>query len=213
MESQQDQESAIGTLVGFAFLARRRNNDVYDMHSLVHLATRVWIEKEARTQETMLSALNDMDTVFTDDDGVNEVVWRSYFPHSIRLLGRSKDCCINKRYSLSTHVGMRLFEDRQFKEAIKCLEDVWEWKQMTLQEEDHSRLTSEHALASAYLDDRRIKEAIEIFEHVVEVRKRTLQLPKKEGGNLYGTIFRTRLDYGLHYHNGWPDSNWSEVDR
>jgi hypothetical protein len=44
----------------------------------------------------------------------------------------------------------------------------------TLADEDYSRLMSEHALASAYLDDRRIKEAIEIFEHVVAVRKRTL---------------------------------------
>ncbi|KAH8753288.1 hypothetical protein F5883DRAFT_632842 [Diaporthe sp. PMI_573] len=175
MESQQDQESAIGTLVGFAFLARLRNNDVYDMHSLVHLATRVWIEKEARTQETMLSALNDMDTVFIDDDGANQEVWQSYFPHSVRLLERSKDRCIDERFSLSTRVGLRLSEDRQFKEAIKWLEDVWEWKQKTLREEDQFRLTSEQVLATAYLDDRRIEEAIEMFEHVVEVQKRTLR--------------------------------------
>ncbi|RBR26551.1 uncharacterized protein FIESC28_00668 [Fusarium coffeatum] len=38
-------------------------------------------------------------------------------------------------------------------------------------EKDHSRLASEHALASAYLDDRRIKDAIEMFEHVVAFRK------------------------------------------
>jgi hypothetical protein len=117
----------------------------------------------------MLIALNDMETVFIDDDGVNEEVWRSYFPHSIRLLERSKDWCIDERFSPSTHVGMRLSEDRQFKEAIKCLEDVWEWKQKTLREDDHERLTSEHLLASAYLDDRRIEEAIEMFENVVEL--------------------------------------------
>ncbi|KAK3345658.1 hypothetical protein B0H65DRAFT_410493, partial [Neurospora tetraspora] len=43
-----------------------------------------------------------------------------------------------------------------------------------LAEEDDSRLTSKHALASAYLSDRRIKEAIEMLEHVVTVWKRTL---------------------------------------
>ncbi|KAH8745286.1 P-loop containing nucleoside triphosphate hydrolase protein, partial [Diaporthe sp. PMI_573] len=175
MESQQDQESAIGTLVGLAFLARRRNDDMYDMHSLVHLATRLWIEKEARTQETILSALKDMKKVFIDDYGANQEAWRSYFSHSTRLLERSKNRCIDERFSLSTHVGMRLSEDRQFKEAIKCLEDVWKWKQKTLQEEDESRLTSEHELARAYLEDRRIKEATKMFEHVVEVRKRTLR--------------------------------------
>ncbi|KAH8743019.1 P-loop containing nucleoside triphosphate hydrolase protein [Diaporthe sp. PMI_573] len=175
MESQQDQESAIGTLVGFAFLARRGNDDVYDMHSLVHLATRIWIGNKGQMKEAILGALEHMEAVFTNKDHTNQQVWRSYFPHSIRLLQQSKDRCIDKRFSLSTHVGMRLSEDRQFKEAIKCLEDVWEWKQKTLREEDQSRLTSEHDLGSAYLNDRRIKEAVEMFEHVVEVQKKTLR--------------------------------------
>jgi tetratricopeptide (TPR) repeat protein len=135
----------------------------------------VWIEKEARTQESILSALNDMEEVFIDNNGADKEVWPSFFPHSLRLLEWSKIYCINERFSLSTHVGMRLSEDRQFKEAIKCLEDVCKWKQKTLREEDHSRLASEHELASAYLQDRRIKEAIEICEHVVEVEKRTLR--------------------------------------
>jgi hypothetical protein len=55
------------------------------------------------------------------------------------------------------------------KDAVKCLEDVWEWKEKMLREEDQSQLNSEHNLTSAYLDDRRIKEAIEMLEHVVKV--------------------------------------------
>jgi hypothetical protein len=54
------------------------------------------------------------------------------------------------------------------------LEHVVAVRKRTLAEEDHARLASEHALASAYLDDRRIKEAIGMLEHVVAVEKRTL---------------------------------------
>jgi cytochrome c-type biogenesis protein CcmH/NrfG len=54
------------------------------------------------------------------------------------------------------------------------LEHVVAVRKRTLAEEDHSRLTSEQVLASAYLNDRRITEAIEMLEHVMAVQKRTL---------------------------------------
>lgn len=116
-----------------------------------------------------------MEAVCTNEDHANQHVWRSYFPHSIRLLQRSKDQHISERFSLSTHVRTRLSEGQQFKEAIKCLEDVLEWKQKILGEEDHKRLNSEHMLTSDYLDHRRIEEVVEVIEHVVEVRERTLR--------------------------------------
>lgn len=194
MESQHDQESAIGTLVGFAFLARRGDDDIYDMHSLVHLATRIWIGKEARIEETILDALKHMEAVFTNNNHANQQVWQSYFPHSMRLLQWSKDQHINERFPFSLYVGKRLSEDRQFKEAIKCLEDIWEWKQKTLRKEDQSRLTSEHELATAYLDDRRIKEAIEIFERVVEIRKTTLREENHSRLNSEHALARAYLD-------------------
>lgn len=164
--------SAIGILCGYAFLSRLDAN-LYEMHSLVHLAIKVWIENKSRTRETIVDALNHMEIAFATRDDINQLGWRSYFPHSIRLLERSKALGVDKRLTLSATVGRRLFDDRQFKEAIKWLQDYWEWKKR-LQEEDHSRLASEHELVSAYLSDRRIKEAIKIFEHVVEVFQKTL---------------------------------------
>jgi tetratricopeptide (TPR) repeat protein len=175
LESEEEQEFAIGTLVGFSFLARRGDDNIYDMHSLVHLATRIWIGNEGQMEKTILGALEHMEAVFTNDNHVNQQAWQSYFPHSIRLLEQSKEQHIKERFSLSYYVGLCLDEDRYFKEAIKCLEDVWEWDQRTLQEEDYDRLASEHNLARAYLDNRQIEEAIEMFEHIVEVQKRTLR--------------------------------------
>ena len=43
---------AVGTLCGYAFLTRRGDSKVFDMHSLVHLATRIWIQGEGRTATT-----------------------------------------------------------------------------------------------------------------------------------------------------------------
>jgi tetratricopeptide (TPR) repeat protein len=175
LESKEKQAFSIGTLVSFAFLSRRGDSDVYDMHSLVHLATKVWIEKEIRMKETIVGALQHLEAVFSADNHANQEAWKSHLTHAIRLLERSKAHCVDERFPFSARVGSRLYKIRQFKEAIKCLEDVCEWKRKMFREEDPSRLGSEYKLARAYLDDRRIKEAIRIFKHVVKVRQKTLR--------------------------------------
>ncbi len=92
---------------------------------------------------------------------------RGYVTHGLRVLNRSSWCQIAERYDLFMTVGLCLNLDRRFMEAIRCFEAASEWGREHFTEDDDSRLTSEHGLASAYLEDRRIKEAIEIFGHMV----------------------------------------------
>jgi tetratricopeptide (TPR) repeat protein len=173
-ESEEKMVHAIGTLCGYAFLGRREESDVFDMHSLVHVATRVWIGRHGRVGETETAAVRHLMAIFPSADRANRTLWREYLPHALRVLYGRKTCRIEERHDLSFRVGQCLDRDRRFKEAIRCLEEAYEWREERLVEEDHSRLTSQHVLASAYLSDRRIKEAIEMLEHVVAVRKKTL---------------------------------------
>ncbi len=165
---------AIGTLCGYAFLGSRGEGDMFDMHSLVHVATRIWIEKHGRVKETEIDAIQHLSTIFPSADNSHREEWRAYLPHTLRILQRSGDCRIEERCSLSFQVGQCLYMDRRFKEAVKSYTEAYQWNKQHLVEEDYSRLTSEHKLARAYLDNRQIKEAMEIFEHVVAVRKKTL---------------------------------------
>jgi hypothetical protein len=41
---------AVGTLKGYAFLQEREDAETFDMHRLVHLATRGWIDGEGSTE-------------------------------------------------------------------------------------------------------------------------------------------------------------------
>jgi tetratricopeptide (TPR) repeat protein len=174
LESEEKMVHAIGTLCGYAFLGRREESDLFDMHSLVHVATRVWIKRQGRARETEIAAIQHLVATFPSADRANRALWGDYLPHTLRVLHVSKGCSIEERHDLSFRVGQCLDQDRRFKEAIRCLEEAYEWRKERFAEEDKSRLMSEHELASAYLDDRRITEAIEMLEHVVAVRKRTL---------------------------------------
>ncbi|RDW56930.1 hypothetical protein BP5796_12997 [Coleophoma crateriformis] len=166
-ESKEALENAIGTLRGYAFLAPRGDDETFDMHSLVHMATRVWLKNEGLLEHTKSDAIYHLNEIFPSSDRVNRDQWREYMPHTIRALEGSSECQIEERYDLFFAVGECLDKDRRFKEAIRCFEETSEWRIGQFPEDASSRLTSEHALASAYLDDRRIKDAIKIFEHVV----------------------------------------------
>lgn len=172
--SEMETTEAIGTLSGYSFLIDRGDGELYDIHSLVHLATKIWLQKKERTEETLLNALRHLDEIFPNNDYANRQTWQAYLPHTARLLGISGMYQSKVRADLLYQAGRCLYRDRRFKDAIKYLQEACDWQRESLPETDEDRLNSEHALGGAYTLDGRTLEAIEILEHVVSVQKTTL---------------------------------------
>ncbi|KAB5557932.1 hypothetical protein GE09DRAFT_93575 [Coniochaeta sp. 2T2.1] len=173
-QTEQEKESAIGTLSAYAFLVRRDDDDVYDMHRLVQLATRIWIREQERTQETAVRAMQHVYSIFPSwRDHFERPVWQAYFPHAFRLLD---DCHIfpcQERSDLVASVGSCLLRDRRFKEAMRYFKEDSDWAREHLAPTDMRRLFSEYHLGRGYLELRRPKDAIKTLEHVLEVQKET----------------------------------------
>ncbi|KAI1126749.1 TPR-like protein [Nemania abortiva] len=123
-ELKGDIESAIGRLCGYSFLTRRGESDIFDMHALVHLGTRIWVRKRGKPRETMTDAVRHLKAVFPSDDKDNRGLWREYLPHALRALENSKGYHMQERYDLFNSVGLCLDADRRFKEAIQALEEA-----------------------------------------------------------------------------------------
>ncbi|KAK4160531.1 hypothetical protein QBC43DRAFT_113210 [Cladorrhinum sp. PSN259] len=169
-----EQLDAIGTLCAYAFLTRRGESKVFDMHSLVHLATRIWIQREARTAMTDEKAIRHLAEVFPYDDYVNREVWREYLPHASRLLQHSKDLDIAEKSDLLFWVGRCLKVDGRIKEATRSLEEAYNWRNRHFDEDHPDRLSSQHALAGAYQANGQVNEAIILLEKVVDIEAQTL---------------------------------------
>ncbi|KAM0325456.1 hypothetical protein ACHAQA_007443 [Verticillium albo-atrum] len=57
METTKEQQMhSIGTLYGYAFVSRRDDREELDIHSLVHLATAIWVKRKGAEQDTLRSA-------------------------------------------------------------------------------------------------------------------------------------------------------------
>ena len=54
---------ATGTLCAYSFIIKRGDEDMYDIHRLVHLATRMWVEKHVNEIETAKKAIQHVSIV------------------------------------------------------------------------------------------------------------------------------------------------------
>ncbi|TGJ86578.1 hypothetical protein E0Z10_g2205 [Xylaria hypoxylon] len=145
-ESETELIDTIGTLIGYAFLDIREGSDTYDMHSLVHLATRTWVNTEGYEKTAIADAVAHLSNVFPTDDWENRHVWRQYLPHALRAL-QEDGIRSEESTELCFWVGRCLNRDGQYKDAVRILEDVVSTQEKALAEDHPDRLASQHALA------------------------------------------------------------------
>ncbi|KAF1948916.1 hypothetical protein CC80DRAFT_497906 [Byssothecium circinans] len=183
-QSEERTEEAIGMLCGYSFLARREGQsqegegggeEWYDMHRLVHLATRIWASKHENVAETTEKALQHVTQVFPSNNYANRTVWRAYLPHALRILASMQSCHGKMKSKLSLLVGLCLRVDGRIREAVRWLEECHQWRRNKLKEDDPARLLSEHELAMAYEADGQVKNAVVLLEQVVAVQKKLVE--------------------------------------
>ncbi|KAF2202860.1 TPR repeat protein, partial [Delitschia confertaspora ATCC 74209] len=177
VQPEEQMEEAIGRLCGYSFLTRQENDNQekedeeeewYNIHRLVHLATRIWIRESNNIVEVTKKAVRHVTKIFPSDNYANRALWRRYLPHALRLLESIKAYDIVEKSELCRLVGRCLQVDGRIREAVKWLEESSRWRNL-LNEEDSHRLLSQHDLAIAYQADGQVKKAVELLEHVVAV--------------------------------------------
>ena len=165
---------AIGTLRAYAFVTRRDESDTYDMHRLVHLATRVWLTGHDTTKAMHEKVAAQLAEIFPSNDYSNRAMWREYFPHALRFLQNSTALDSSNRSDLCMAVGRCLRVDGRVGEAVMWLSECFLWRQRYLAKDHPSRLASEHVLAMTYRANGQVKKALELLEQVVSIREEVL---------------------------------------
>ncbi|KAH6996005.1 hypothetical protein BKA56DRAFT_144505 [Ilyonectria sp. MPI-CAGE-AT-0026] len=165
---------AIGTLCGYKFLSKREDGEMFDMHSLVHLAMRLMVTEQGSLNAIKQDAIEHLDRVFPNDDWENREIWQRYLPHALRLLQTSDVIETTERCNLGYWVGRCLDEDGRTKQAVEQLQNVTNIQAQTLAEDDNQRLSSQHILGMVYRGHGQVKESIKLLEYVVAIKARKL---------------------------------------
>jgi tetratricopeptide (TPR) repeat protein len=175
MQPEERMERAIGTLCGYSFLVKRGDEDMYDMHRLVHLATGIWVERHGAAAVTAKKAIEHVSTIFPHAQYENQKMMRDFLTHTLQLLKGKLGENGQKRFNLCLKVGQCLDYEGRIRESIIWFEESYQWAKKRLEEEHSDRLVSQHELARAYLEDGQIKKAVELLEYIVAVRERILR--------------------------------------
>ncbi|CAI4212065.1 unnamed protein product [Parascedosporium putredinis] len=100
------------------------NGKAFDMHSLVHMATRLWGEKQDTLQEAKQDAILHMDRIFPSDDWDNRETWREYLPHGLKPI--DKMASGSSLDALSTPTRHRISNtERRLKEGLVAEAEIY----------------------------------------------------------------------------------------
>ncbi|KAM0322096.1 hypothetical protein ACHAQA_009725 [Verticillium albo-atrum] len=174
--SEQRMTRAVGVLCGYSFLSTREDGTTYDMHQLVHLASRVWVTRQDDADQQRRTALIHLGEIFSTDEWEEREKWHHLLPHVLKAIEVEKEDkdWVEEESHLGYWVGRCLLAEGQIREAVKVLKRVVAVRETTLANTHPDRLASQHALASAYQEDGQTKEAIKLLERVVAVQETTL---------------------------------------
>jgi tetratricopeptide (TPR) repeat protein len=172
--SREKETKAIGTLRAYSFIIKR-SADAFDVHRLVHLATRGWLRKEELLAQWTERAITRLGDVFPDNDDQNRSIWRGYLAHAHYVLESNLiENCGENKIKLMWKVGMCLHRDGRWKEAEELDVQVIETGRRVLGSEHPDTLRSILNLVSTYHSQGRWKEAEDLGLQILATSKRVL---------------------------------------
>ena len=173
--SPLEREDAIRILNNYALVSRRPAESALDVHRLVHLTIRGWLQEQQWLQKWTEKAIRHLLEAFPDNEYGNSSKWRRLLPHVKYVL--SSDLIKQdheERSDLVWRYAVAISRDGRWEEAKELFKHVMETRKLVLGERHPSTLTSMTRLASTYSDQGLRKEAEEIQIPVMDARNQVL---------------------------------------
>ncbi|KXJ85210.1 hypothetical protein Micbo1qcDRAFT_104217, partial [Microdochium bolleyi] len=168
-------DKTIGTLLSYTFLTKR-DGDVYDMHSLVHLAIRGWVAREGLSEEATLGTLGHLrrQMWFEEASPWVRALWTAYMPHALRALTDSEGQRAEDRFWLAQGVSMCLNWDAHHNESQRWALVSYEGITALYPKGSEEWLRVQLYLASAYCATGNHEAARSLLEEVIAYLDQTL---------------------------------------
>jgi tetratricopeptide (TPR) repeat protein len=139
VDSENDFIKTLAVLTGYSFIRRQMidpgQEELYDMHRLVHLAARNWLKMEGSlTEWTKICTkrttriLWDFHHNYWDQDGYKARMWTIYLPHASYLYEYNNAQDQPEWYYLLEIMGYWLIQEGKYHAAVEALTAVAKWK-------------------------------------------------------------------------------------
>jgi tetratricopeptide (TPR) repeat protein len=169
-------EDAIGTLIGFSFVNSQENGDNFEMHPLVQLSTRKWLEIHEEIEQRKEEALSLLSQKFPNGEHANWTICEALEPHAqivLRYQSVSQGCRLERAKILHNSAwfalarGSYMVARGRIQEAVRIREEL-------LGPNNQDTLASCALLASTMWSQGLWKEAEELNVKVMETGLKVL---------------------------------------
>lgn len=197
---------ALETLKAYSFIKMHQLEELnryekfYNMHRLVHLATRNWLRSQGELRAYRMKALEWVASAFPTGEPENTTTWRMYLPHA-RCILEASDLPIEGQQAqldLLHKVACCLDMNGQHDEAYPLILRRLAETEKALGPEHPMTLQSIYQLASNLADQKRFSEAETMCHRAVGSLKETLgseHVDTLKSLNLLAMIFEEQCKY------------------
>ena len=166
---------AVGTLTAYSLLVRIEDRKTFEIHSLVHLATRNWLRNTGQMAIWADKTVERLAEIIPAGGYQDRDIWTAYLPHASHLL-RSQDLEFREQkfITLSDHLGRCLYSNGRYGEAEQVHRQTLDLRIQARGAEDPDTLMSSACLAEALSHQGKYAEAEKLHRETLAIRKRTL---------------------------------------
>lgn len=171
-EDELAAEEAIGTLKSYAFITEREDSSSFDIHRLVRLAMRNWLEEEGEWTQCFTIVIQQLAKVYPIPQHENKEVWTEYLPHAQASIEGRGECEDEKALCRLLALVGHCYSD------LGKLQATMEMRQQTLElstrvfgPEHPNTLGSMHNFANAFQADGKYIAAESMHRQTLELRK------------------------------------------
>jgi tetratricopeptide (TPR) repeat protein len=198
-------EDAIGTLIEFSFVAALEDEDNFEMHPLVQLSTRKWLEIQGEMEQRKEEALSLLAQKYPPGKPTNWKICEALEPHAQAVL---KYHYAIKRHRLERaevlhNSAWYAWARGDYGKAKGRIEEAAETRKELLDTDDPETLRSLGLLASVLRSQGRWTEAEQLEVQVMETRKRVL-------GQEHPDTLISMANLALTY---WNQGRWTEAEK
>ncbi|KAJ5521113.1 Acyl transferase/acyl hydrolase/lysophospholipase [Penicillium fimorum] len=172
------QQKAIGLLSSYSFVRVTHEGSRLDMHRLVHLATRNWLQSINSLRKWQLDVLHALDTFFPNTHITNRTQWRAAVPHALQALAlTAREDPVFYRVGLLYKVATCQMSDGRRKQAEELFGEMVKLSGTLFGPEHAWTIVGLSGLANSYSGQGKSEKAIKLCEQILEMQER-LQGPE-----------------------------------
>ncbi|KAI1506280.1 hypothetical protein F5X99DRAFT_129304 [Biscogniauxia marginata] len=174
-EDELEADEAIGILKGYAFIIERKESDSFDIHRLVRLAMRNWLQMRGKWQEQAANVLQHLNKEYPFPEHENREVWMRYLPHGQAVLGL-RETSGDKEASIRLlfNIAQSYYILGKYNKAEQMHRQTLELRERVLGKEHPNTLISINNLAKVLRSQGKYEEAEQMHRQTLELRERVL---------------------------------------